>query len=211
MLDQRIADRAAEAMDAETLGKVYLDLRDLRDVDEAERWFQHSLSLRPDSDRFGRASSLSGLGKVALRRFDDAQAASAAESELLNHLNAALRSYQQAQELIPADDFEGHAGVENQLGVIYRRAGDISLALRHYQRSIQYEEARGNIYGAAQTRHNIALLLASDGRADDALHYAHAALDNFHQVGPGAASNAALAARLIAQLESRMRRPESQG
>jgi len=73
--------------------------------------------------------------------------------------------------------------------------------MRHFQQSIQHDEARGNIYGAGQTRYNIAVLLAHDGRISDALHYARAALDNFRQVGPGAASEAANAEQLITTLE----------
>ena len=34
----------------------------LRDLDQAEHWFRHSLSLRPDSDRLGRARCLDSLG-----------------------------------------------------------------------------------------------------------------------------------------------------
>ena len=168
----------------------------LRDLDQAEHWFQHSLSLRPDSDRLGRAQSLSSLGDVALERFDDAQAAGEAEPVLLKHLNAALRSYQQSLDLTPADDHESRASIENQLGIVFARAGDTGQALRHYQRSIQHKEARGDIYEAGQTRYNIALLLARDGRTGDALHYARAALDNFQQAGPGAADHADTRAQL---------------
>ena len=177
----------------------------LRDLDQAEHWFRHSLSLRPDSDRLGRATILSSLGAVALERFDDARAAGEAEPVLLKHLNAALRSYQQSLDLTPADDHQARGVTENQLGIVYSRAGDTGQALRHYQQSIQHEEARGNIYRAGQTRYNIALLLAGDGRIGDALHYARAALDNFRQAGPGAASDAADAEQLIATLEQRSR------
>ena len=173
----------------------------LRDLDQAEHWFQHSLSLRPDSDRHGRANSLSSLGAVALARFHDARAAGEAEPVLLKHLNAALRSYQQSLDLTPADDHQARGIRENQLGNVFSRAGDTGQALRHYQRSIQHEEARGDIYGAGLTRYNIALLLADDGRISDALHYARAALDNFRQAGPGAASDAADAEQLITTLE----------
>ncbi len=145
------------------------------------------------------------LGAVALERFDDARAAGEAEPVLLEHLNAALRYYQQALDLTPADDHEKRAITENQLGLIYRRAGDTGQALRHYQQSIQHDEARGNIYGAGQTRYNIALLLAGVGRTSDALLYARAALDNFQQAGPGAASDADAARQLIADLEQRSR------
>jgi len=199
-LDQRIGDRTAEAQDAGNLGNAYLRVPGLRDLDQAQHWYQHSFSLRPDSDRHGRSISLAWLGGVALARFNDAEAGGEAEPVLLRHLNAALRSYQQSLDLTAADDHQARANTENQLGNIYSQAGDTGQALRHYQRSVQHEEARRNIYGAGQTRYNIALLLAGDGRISDALYYARAALDNFRQVGQGAASEVVNAEQLITDL-----------
>ena len=200
-LDQKIGDRAAEADDTYDLGATYLRVSVLRDLDEAERWFQHSLSLRPDSDRIGRARCLGSLGVLALQKFDEARAADQAEPVLLEHLNAALRSYQQSLDLTPADDHETRGITENQLGNIFGTAGDTRQALRHYQRSLQNQEARGDIYAAGRIRYSIAGLLARDGRPGDALHYARAALDNFQQVGPGAADDAVRARQLVASLE----------
>ncbi len=202
-LDQRIGERPAQALDALNLGNAYLTVPGLRDLDQAERPHQHSLSLRPDGERLGRAVSLSALGAVALARFDDALAVGEAESVLLGHLNDALRRYQQALELIPADSHQERGTLEHQLGNIYKRAGDTGQALRHYQQAIQHHEARGDIYGAGQTRYNIALLLDGDGRTGDALHYARAALHDYQQAGPGAASDAADTEQLIADLEQR--------
>jgi tetratricopeptide (TPR) repeat protein len=200
-LDQRIGDRAAEAQDAHNLGSAYLLVSGLRDLDQAEHWYQRSLRLRSEDDRLGRASCHSQLGMVALERFDEARAAGEAESVLLECLNAALRGYQQALNLDHPDDHESQAITQNQLGNIYSRAGDTSQALRHYQQSIQHKEARADVYGAGQTRYNIALLLADDGRISDALLYARAALDNFQQAGPAAADRADLAQRLISHLD----------
>jgi hypothetical protein len=50
-------------------------------------------------------------------------------------------------------------------------------------------------------RFDIALLLAKNDRAGDALHYARAALANFQQVGPGASAMASQATKLIQHLE----------
>jgi tetratricopeptide (TPR) repeat protein len=204
-LAQRIDDRAMEAQAAHSLGNAYLRVPGLRDLDQAGQWYQRSLSLRPDSDRVGRASCHGQLGALALERFDDAHAAGRAKGVLLERLNAALRHYRQALDLAPAGDHESRAIAENQLGLIYRRAGDTGQALRHYQQSIQHKETRGDVFGAGQTRYNIAVLLDDDGRTGDALHYARAALDNFQQAGPGAASYADRAQQLIAGLEQRSR------
>lgn len=200
-LFERIGDDPAEANAAGNLGNTYLLVPELRDLDQAEHWFRISLSLRDDADWFGRARNFSSLGAVALERFEDAQAAGQSEPILLGHLNAALRVYQQALDLTPADDHDTRAACEHQLGIINRHAGDTRRALRHFQQSIQHEEARGNIYGAGQTRHGIAILLSNEDRIGEALLYAHAALDNYRQAGPGAAADAASAEQLIARLE----------
>jgi len=120
---------------------------------------------------------------------------------LLEYLNTALRNYEEALDLTPADDHQARASREHQLGVIFARAGDTRQALRHYQQAVQHQEARGNIYGAGQTRFAIAILLAGADRVDDALAYARAALSNFQQAGPGATDEANSAGRLIARLE----------
>jgi tetratricopeptide (TPR) repeat protein len=202
-LAQRIGNRPAEAQRAGSLGNAYLMVPGLRNLDQAEHWFRHSLSLRPGNDRLGRATGLNQIGSVALHRFDDARAAGEAEPVLLEHLKAALDSYQQALDLTPVDDHETRGVTENQLGAIYAKAGDTRQALRHYQQAIKHDEARGDIYGAGQARYNIAVLLAGDGRTSDSLHYARAALDNYQQAGPGAADRADRARRLIADLEQR--------
>ena len=200
-LAQHIGDRPSEAQRAGSLGNAYMELSGLRDLDQAEHWYQHSLRLRPESDRHGRANCLIGLGNVAIARFSEAETAHEAEPVLLEHINAALHSILQSLDLIPADDHGTRGIIENQLGTVFKRAGDTSQALRHYQRSIQHKEARDDIYGAGETRYNIAVLLVGDGRVADALLYTRAALDNFLQVGPGGADRAELAQRLIASLE----------
>jgi tetratricopeptide (TPR) repeat protein len=202
-LFQRIGGRHEEANLATSLGNTYLRVPGLRDLEQAEHWFQHSLRLRADSDQSGQAVILAQLGAVSLERFNDARAAGDVEPVLVEHLNAALSYYQQALGLAPADDHQARASRENQLGTIYYWAGDTGQALRHYQQSLVHNEARGAIYDAGRIRYNIALLLAEDGRVNDALLYARAALDNYRQVGPGGTDRVGLALQLIADLELR--------
>jgi len=60
------------------------------------------------------------------------------------------------------------AVTHNQLGMIYKNAGDIDLALPHYRESIRLYEGSTNLYAAGQTRFNVALGLAqspADGRS----------------------------------------------
>lgn len=201
-LDQQIGDQRAEASDAHTLGNAYLSVPALKDLDQAERWYRRSLALHPDSDRLGTIASLGQLGAVALQRLGAAVEADEAEPVLLKHLQAARHDTQQALDLLPANDHENRGTLENQLGITYALAGDTSQALHHYQRSLQHKEHRGDIYAAGETLLNIAIMLDLSGRVNDALRYARAALDNFRQVGPGAAADADEAEQRIAELES---------
>jgi hypothetical protein len=61
-LAQRTGDRMGEAQRAGSLGNVYLTVPDLRDLDQAEKWYRHSLSIRLEADRLGRAKCLNTLG-----------------------------------------------------------------------------------------------------------------------------------------------------
>ncbi len=197
----RIGARQEEAIIANNLGNAYEQVPGLVDLDQAERWYRHSLELRAEHDRFGRAHCLANLGDIAIQRFDDARENAADEAELLGYLNAALHNHLQALDLRPADYLEGLAVSHNQIGAIYNRSGDTRQALYHYQKAIKHHEDRGHVYSAGQTRYNVALILARDGRPGDALHYARAALHDYQLTGPGAASGIAKSQRLITALE----------
>ena len=187
-LAQRIGDRPAEAQTPGNLGNAYLLVPGLRDLDQAEHWFQHSLSLRPDSDRVGRATCHSQLGSVALERFDDARAAGRGRG-------GAAGAPQRRPPPLPAGPGPDPRRRPREPGRHREparphlqpgrghRPGAAPLPASH-----PAPEARGDIFGAGQTRYNIALLLDDAGRTGDALLYARAALDNFQQAGPGAAA-----------------------
>jgi tetratricopeptide (TPR) repeat protein len=200
-LNERIEDRSGQAQWAGSLGNAYLYVPELRDLEQAERWFSHSLGLLAETDLRGRSACVGSLANVAFARFEAARVARQVESVLLKHLNDALRGYQESLDLARPDDHAARGGREHQLGVVYGRAGDIGQALRHYQRAIGHHEATGNIYGAGKARFNVALFLAGNGRNSEALPYARAALDNFRKTGPGGASEAAVAERLCKSLQ----------
>ena len=71
--------------------------------------------------------------------------------------------------------------------------------------AIRYQEAQGNLYGAALTRQNVASMLAQAGRLPDALAYAQAAVQNFETFGPGAEADVAKTRDLIAEIEEKQR------
>jgi tetratricopeptide (TPR) repeat protein len=200
-LVQHIRDKSGESMVATSLGNAHLDLPALRDLDQAQRWFQHSLDLQPERNRVGRAQSLGSLARVAYERFIEARAARQPEAVLRDHLKVAVDGYRQVLDLFPADDAKNLGTTHNQLGNLYSEAGDTRGALHHYQQSIKFKEARGDTYGAGTTRRNIALLFLDEGRRGDALLYARAALNDWERTGPGAAQDAARIRDLITELE----------
>ncbi len=195
-----IGDAIGESVAAFNLGTAYQDIPALRDLDQAERWCQRSLELVGDKAPIGRARSLGQLGGLALARFNEAIEAREPAEALARHLHDAARRYQEALPLFPADDVADLAVAHGQLGVVYKRAGDIPRAFDHYQRSIKFEMAMGNRFGAGLTRFNIALMLTTD-RPAHALLFAQAALADFESYGGGAEQQAEKARALIARLE----------
>lgn len=195
---------AAEAVAAFNLGHAYKDLPALRDLDAAEGWYQRSLDLRAEGDRVGRGKTLGQLGAVEYERFLDGKKANKPQAELIQYLNSAAKFYQQQIDLMPSDALDGLAIPHNQLGNIYNDAGDLERALYHYNQCIHYDELAGNQYGAGQTRRNIAIVLAQNGRPADALLYARAALRNFEPYGDRALDKVEQTKSTIAWIEGLM-------
>src|SRR5262249_36786127 len=154
------------------LGTAYLTRRPVPDLDEAERCYMRSLDMHGEEAFHGRAQCLAQMGTVAHERFKAAQAAKKPAHELLDRLNTALRFCCKALEFLPPNAVDNLASTHNQIGNIYGDAGDLVHALPHYQCAIHYKEKQGDIFGAGQTRHNVAVNLAQAGRFHDARLYA---------------------------------------
>ena len=220
-LCKRMGDQRGEASIAFQLGHAYMDVSDLHNLDEAERWYQRSLELLGDSSTLFGAQVTAQLGSVIYGRFLEARDAGVAAGQLARHLKDAATSYLSALRLLPADDVGDLAAVHHQLGVIFDDASDLVVGhpqlsvifgdaddvplpartLVHYRKAIYYMELGDNHYGAGKTRFNVALTLAAAGQSDDARLYARAALRDYETVGPGAATQADKARQLIADLE----------
>jgi tetratricopeptide (TPR) repeat protein len=199
-LAMSISDRSGAAAGALNLGNAYKDLRKIRNLDEAERWYRKSLELAADEDSMTRAGGLGQLAAVAYERFKEARDRKRPAPEILGYLNEALRRYHEALEMTPPDAIAQLAVFRNQLGNIYLNAGQIDRALHHWRESIRLDEAQGNLYGAAQTRFNVAVALARAGRFADARQYAEAALRGYQTYGPGAAAEVQKTLGLIADI-----------
>ncbi len=66
------------------------------------------------------------------------------------------------------------------------------------------EEQQGNVYGASQTRFNVALALLQSGRPRDALEYARAALRGYESYGESAAEMIQQTRQLIGRIEGQL-------
>jgi len=199
-LNRRIGARTDEAIAAHNIGAIYLEVPELRDLDQAERWFRYALDHYEEHDRLRRAQTTVQLGAVAHERFKDAYVAREPTDVLLRHLNTAATHYHDALDNVPSDATMNQAAIHNQLGIVYHDGSQPDTALVHYQQAIGLTEAAGNRYGAGSTRLNVAFMLARHGRFADALLYAQAALRDFEPYGPNAAAQIEQAERLIARL-----------
>ncbi len=194
-------DRAGAAVVTFNLGTAYKDIPALRNLDEAQVWYRRSLDLTDESDRVGRAKCLTMLGNVALARVLGSQTADASPDRNVSLVEEAMHLYHQSLAILPEDEITDRAIAHNQLGCAYAACEDIDRALVHYRDCIQLMEAADNVFGAAQTRSNVASTLAGAGRLTDAREYARAALRNFEAFGPRATAEAENARRLLAQIE----------
>ncbi|MCP4701851.1 MAG: CHAT domain-containing protein [Gammaproteobacteria bacterium] len=199
-LSEQIKDQELAALCAFNLGHVYKNLSLLRDLDQAQDWYQRSLDLRGENDLEGQGSSLNQLGFVAYKRFEQAYDAGQGEAAL-EQINTALKYYQQALQRLPATAVHDLAVTHNQLGMIYDTAGELEASLSHYRESIRYKEATSNFYGMAHSQRNIALVLLNAGRHDDAREYAIAALENYQRYGTGAAQAVKATQQLLAKIK----------
>jgi len=200
-LANAIGNTTGQAIYAFNLGHAYKDIADLRNLDEAERWYRKSLDLGAPDDGLGHGGCLSQLGLVAYERFNDARTAERPVEELARHLAEAARLSEQALDMTPTTAVTERGVTHNQLGVIYRNAGDIDRALHHYQQSIQYADNAGEIFVAGGRRFNVAVALLLADRLTDARAYAEAALANFRTFGDRAADRIQKTERVIAAID----------
>jgi tetratricopeptide (TPR) repeat protein len=192
---------AGQAVCAFNLGHAYRGVADLRNLDEAERWYRTSLDLRAPDDGLGRGRCVGQLGLVAYERFRDAMTAKRSVEEPARHIAEAARLYEQALDMMPATAVTERGTIHNQLGGIYLNARDIERALHHFQQAIRCDEQAGDIFAAGQTRYNVAVTLREAGRLSDARAYAEAALANYRTFGDRAADPIQKTERLIAIID----------
>jgi len=198
---QEIGDTAEEAACAYNLGVWYQRTSDTRDLEEAERWYKHSLGLQGGSDRLGRAKCLDELGSVVHDRWREARAAGKPDDQIRQLLDEAAKYCEKALSLFPESAVNDLATAHYKRGQIYVDAGEEDHAMQHYQRAIRYFEDAGNTLNAGHARLNGAFALLRAARAKDARAYAEAAIANYRSFGDRAAAYIEKAEELIANAE----------
>ena len=196
-----MGDAAGQAICTFSLGNAYVKIVDVRNLDEAERWYRQSLDLHIADDAFGRGRCLGKLGLVAYERFKDARTARRPTGEFNRHLAESAQLCHQALDMMPATAVMERGVIHDQLGLIYRDAGDIDRAQDHFRQGIRYADEADDTFSAGQTRYNVATTLLGAGRQDDARAYAEAALTNYQTFGDRAAAEIEKTKHLIAEID----------
>jgi len=203
VLAEQIGDRTVAASCAYNLGHAFkgFSIAALKDLARAEYWYRRSLELRGQHNRLGRAKCLAELGSVASQRLKDAKAAEEPESVLMSHFRDAEKFYDEALTLSPQNAVHHLALVHHQFGNLYNDVGDFERALTHWHNSLRYKETSGNMYGAANTRFNIARGLIMIGRLKDAREYVLTAQRNYETFGELATSEIQRTQELLEHIE----------
>jgi tetratricopeptide (TPR) repeat protein len=204
-LRERLGERQQASMWAFELGAIYTETPAVRNLAQAERWLKRSLELIHDDDPAGKAECLAALGRVAWERFNEARKGNAPEPELRRHLTTARQYYQLALEHDKPGDWGKLASHNQQLGHVSYSLGDIDRALPHYRESIRCDELQGNVFGAAQTRFNLAIALRDVDRLGEARKFARAAQRDLHALGGHAAGMRERCDKLVVNIEERLR------
>jgi tetratricopeptide (TPR) repeat protein len=199
-LAELIDDIPAQDVCTFGMGSAYSEIKEVRDLDQAEYWYKRSHELAAVGDGLSRAKSLGQLGSVAYLRFMDADEADAPAEQLVHFLTEAARLYEEALELLPTHAIADFGIFHSQLALIYGRV-NLDMALRHYRKSIRYADEVGDMFSAGNRRFNVALSLLRFGRLPDARAYAEAALANFRSFGARAQENIDSTMRLIAHID----------
>lgn len=198
-----IANPADAAAIAFNLGRAYQNMPAVHDLDQAQRWYQHSLELSDEHDQVAQGAGLIALGDVAYERFKESPVTTHAMLDSWQHFSAAVGFYQQALQWIPPHAAAALAARHHRLGDLYGIVGDSDRATAHYREAVRYYDTVGDFAQAGLVRFTVALILASTGHFTEALFHAQIALGNFETCGTQAAEAGQHIQRLVAWLERR--------
>lgn len=209
---QRIQDTAVEATTHYNLGRAYMEIPAIRDLDAAEVAYGHELALLNPNDASGRAATTMQIGLVDYERFKEAHQRGEPNQVILKHAQAAEERYLQALALCPPSAIAILSPIYNQLGNLYEAVGQTERAREHYEKDVQICEQTDDRYGAGRTRFNMALMYRNAYRREATLArqrdlllraraYAQAALRDFQHYQGRAADQEARTQRLLEAID----------
>jgi tetratricopeptide (TPR) repeat protein len=174
-------DMATAALD---LGNAYLSVPAIRDLDEAERWYQRSLDLRGETDNVSKSMVWSALGRLARQRLLEARDNGEAIDKHSEYARQAISYWERALNLLPKHEMGHRAAVHQYLAHLLEDLGELDSAGGCHRESIRLHDERGDVFSAAVGRTQLAANLLRSERYDEALDWARAALDAFQGMRP---------------------------
>jgi len=207
----RTGDTAAEAVVHYNLGRTYTELPAIRDLDDAEAAYRRSLACVAEDHFLGRSEIIQAIGSVHHERFAESRRRGEPAEIVLAHARAAEAAYLQALALCPGDAIAHLGSMHNELGNLYREAGQTEPARERFERAVQIFELTGDRYRAGGTRYNLALMYgqaaereSAPARRRDLLRrasaYAESSLRDFQHYQGRAADKEAKAQGLIDEI-----------
>jgi tetratricopeptide (TPR) repeat protein len=173
-LSLRNGDYKQAATCAQGLGWAFREVEAIRNFDEAEDWFDRALELVPVEDSTLKGKILSMQGAVFLYRLLAALERRNGE-EAAENVELAINAYREALELLPEYAYEDRAECLGNLGTIFLKAGELTVAENFYRESLPLAREAGAIRFEIAALLNIASALKEQGRLSDAAAFARAA------------------------------------
>ncbi|MGJ5672180.1 MAG: tetratricopeptide repeat protein [Nostochopsis sp.] len=95
----------------------------------------------------------------------------------------ALKYYEQALNLCPAEDEAELASIYNHFGMLKADKGEVDEAIALFNQSLEIKERIGNVPGKAATLHSLGIIYANKGQVDKAIALYNQSLEIFERIG----------------------------
>ena len=159
-LCRRIAAKSGAAVVEFNLGRAFMEIPTVRDLDAAEAAYRRAFDLCAPNDFLGRSRCIHRIGAVHHERFRNAQERYEPIETLIHFFDAAKECYLQGLQLCPKNALADLAPMHGQLGLLFDDAGQLDGARLHHEQSVQYFAEAGNHLDAGYARLNMALTYA---------------------------------------------------
>jgi len=178
-----LQDRAQLSVRLFNLGHVFKNVPQLRNLDEAAKYYTEAYKSYPEHDYLARAQCLGQLGALSLARLENGVESGLSERQMLRHLNDSVHYYEDALRMIPSDALIDLARVHNQLGAVLRFSKAEHLrAVDHFKKAIALFEVAQEWLESAIARVNVAQMLAILSRKEEAQEFVKDAIAIFESV-----------------------------